>query len=655
MALVSPGVEVTVIDESQYIPSAVNTVPYFVVATAQNKVSSDGITVAAGTLAANANKTYLITSQRDLAATFGVPFFYNTTTGTPINGYELNEYGLLAAYSSLGITNRCYVQRANIDLSELTASLVRPTGNPNDGDYWLDTSTSVWGIQEWNQTTNTFTVKTPIVITDTADVVNFSAGNYTPNADIGSIGDYAISAVATSNPGYYKNASNAWVLVGGDAWKASWPTITGTGTPTSLTAGNIIVINGTTVTVSATNTLAQLSTDINAAAIPGVTSSVVSSKLQLTANSLTTPDISSLVGGAIDIDITSTSALLLALGIPAGVYYAPTYLPSYSYQAPRWAVGQPVTATNWPSPTGSVWNNMSAANSGVALRIKKYSAALGTFVSQTTSTYANLSTATYTLDPSGGGKNIPVGTTIAIWNAIAFGGANPFMALEILERNALGPTVITGSDTTPGPFVNGSTFRITGTQIDGTSQGANVTISGTSTASFITAVSSANITNVSASVNSSGAIVLTHSAGGNMSLLNLTGTPVTLAGFTVDTPGCLPSFTTANALTLSNWVTTPEFTYTASTTEPDQDPVDGRLWYYSTVSDADIMIQNDGSWVGYQTVTNDVRGYDLSDTNAKRPFLHTFYKKIILINLINNLIVFFFIHNFLLFRCCMLL
>ena len=56
MALVSPGVQVTVIDESQCIPSAVNTVPYFLIATAQNKVSSDGITVAAGTTAANANK-----------------------------------------------------------------------------------------------------------------------------------------------------------------------------------------------------------------------------------------------------------------------------------------------------------------------------------------------------------------------------------------------------------------------------------------------------------------------------------------------------------------------------------------------------------------------------------------------------------------------
>ena len=156
MALLSPGVEVTVIDESQYIPSAVNTVPYFLIATAQNKADAAGIGVAAGTTAANANKTRLITSQCDLAATYGVPFFYNTTTGTPINGYELNEYGLLAAYSALGITNRAYVQRVDIDLTELTASLSRPTGDANNGTYWLDTSTTLWGVFEWNQTTATF-------------------------------------------------------------------------------------------------------------------------------------------------------------------------------------------------------------------------------------------------------------------------------------------------------------------------------------------------------------------------------------------------------------------------------------------------------------------------------------------------------------------
>jgi hypothetical protein len=238
MALISPGVEVTVIDESQYIPSAVNTVPYFLIATAQNKVSANGATVAAGTLAANANKTYLITSQRDLAATFGVPFFYQTTNGTPINGYELNEYGLLAAYSTLGVTNRAFIQRVDIDLAELTATLTRPTGNPADGTYWLNTSTSLWGIQEWNQTTATFTVKTPIVITDPAEVVDFENEIFTPLATVGSIGDYAVSAVSVENFGYYKNSANQWVLIGGDTWKSSWATVTGTGTPTSLTAGS---------------------------------------------------------------------------------------------------------------------------------------------------------------------------------------------------------------------------------------------------------------------------------------------------------------------------------------------------------------------------------------------------------------------------------
>ena len=135
MALTSPSVRVTVIDESQYIPATTNSVPYVLLATAQNKVSGSGVGVAAGTLKANAGRVYTITSQRDLSNTFGVPFFYKTTAGTPINGYELNEYGLLAAYSALGVTNQAYVQRADIDLAELTASLTRPTGAPADGAF----------------------------------------------------------------------------------------------------------------------------------------------------------------------------------------------------------------------------------------------------------------------------------------------------------------------------------------------------------------------------------------------------------------------------------------------------------------------------------------------------------------------------------------
>jgi hypothetical protein len=627
MALISPGVEVTVIDESQYIPSAVNTVPYFLIATAQNKVSANGATVAAGTLESNANKTYLITSQRDLAATFGVPFFYQTTNGTPINGYELNEYGLLAAYSTLGVTNRAYIQRVNIDLAELTASLTRPTGNPTDGTYWLNSGTSLWGIQEWNQTTATFTVKTPIAITDTADVVDAIAGLYAPLPNIGSIGDYAVSVVSTDNFGYYKNSANQWVLLGSDEWKTSWPTVTGTGTPSSLTVGASLRLNDSLITVGATNTVAGLAAVINAAAITGVTAAAVSGKLAIYANSTAANDGSTGDGGIITVDLgtdpTTSAALLTALGLTTGQYYAPSYYPSYSYQVPRWRTTDTVTVPGTgPRPTGSIWNNLSPANNGLSLRISKYNAALDSFVTQACPAYATDRDAIYGLDPVGGGKNIPVGTTYVLFNADSDGDPDETFAFEILERIAIGATVMAGSQPPPAPFGNGNVFRI-GASAPGTitPNAANATLLGTTPADFVAAVSAANIPYVSASINSSGVIVFTHSTGGAISLTNITGAPITNAGFSLATPGVRPNNNLASSLVLSNWRTAPEFTYTASDTQPDQDPATGRLWYYSTVDQADIMIQNNGAWVGYQNVTNDVRGFNLSDTNAAGPIV----------------------------------
>jgi hypothetical protein len=623
MALISPGVEVTVIDESQYIPSAVNTVPYFVVATAQNKVSSDGITVAAGTTAATANKTYLITSQRDLAATYGVPFFYNTTTGTPINGYELNEYGLLAAYSALGVTNRAYVQRVDVDLTELTATLSRPVGSAVDGTYWLDTVNSAWGIFEWNQATAAFTTQTPIVITSTADVVNAATGDYTPLTTVGNIGDYAVVPIDNFITGYYKNSSNAWVQIGSNAWQTSWATITGANSPSSLTVGNNMYINDNLITVGATNTVAGFAALINSAAIAGVTAAAVSGKLTIYANSNATNDGSTATNGVVSIQAgpNSGAALLTALGITADEYFAPVYFPGYSYQSPRWR-----TTDTTPRPTGSVWNNVSSANNGLSLSFKSYSAALDTWVAQAVPAFANDPFAFATLDPSGGGKNIPVGTTYVQYNAQQYlTTPNSSFNFLILERLTLGQAIYTGTTTPTGTAFNvGNSFTLSGTPQtqDGTLNSATVTIGGTGTVSdFIAAVSAANVPHIIASVNSAGNIVLTHVLGGTIVLSPVTGTPLTVAGFTLATPKARESSTLANSIVFSNFVTTPLFTYTSSTTEPDQDPADGRLWFYSTVSDVDIMIQNNGAWVGYQNVTNDVRGFDLSQTNASGPII----------------------------------
>ncbi len=645
MALLSPGVEVTIIDESQYIPAATNSVPYILLATAQNKVSGAGVGVAAGTLAVNANKTYLITSQRDLSATFGVPFFYKTTAGTPINGYELNEYGLLAAYSALGVSNRCYVQRADIDLAELTATLVRPTGNPADGTYWLDTASTVWGIFQWNQTTAAFTNQAPLVITSTDDLEPAST---VPLQSIGNIGDYAVVTTSIYNPIYYKRGGptstqtsstalsdlyNTWVLVGSDEWKTAWPTIQGTNAPVSLTAANSISINDITVAVPASpdNTVEGLANAINTAAITGVYAATIDGKLNLYADGTATNDGSSENVGIISINNVSGTPLA-TLGITSsntyGEYRAPEFSAGYSYQVPRWR-----TTDTYPEPTGSVWLKISNVNLGTNLVVKKFNATLGTFVQQACPIYQSDSQAIVGLDPSGGGQNIPAGTTYAHVDATTHRPPNlsflqPTASLQIMERYASGATIVTASDL-PGTFVNGNTFTL-GYTVAGSINTVNsvVTISGTTVSDFITSVSAALPSGapITLTVNSAGLLVFTHTLGGNIQYYpgNNGFTPLLTAGFDPGTTRGVRYGNTESPSTwavISNWVTAPTFVYTASDTAPDQDPDNGRLWYYSDVGtgSADIMIQNNNQWRGYQTVSNDVRGYNLVLTNATGP------------------------------------
>ena len=119
-SLVSPGVQVTVIDESNYAPTAVGTVPFILMATAQDKTNASG-TLATGTTMANAGKVFNISDQRDLVSKFGLPIFPTDASGARKYGDELCEYGLYAAHNVLSAINSAYVVRADVDLSELNA------------------------------------------------------------------------------------------------------------------------------------------------------------------------------------------------------------------------------------------------------------------------------------------------------------------------------------------------------------------------------------------------------------------------------------------------------------------------------------------------------------------------------------------------------
>lgn len=139
--LLSPGVSVTVTDESMSTASAPGTVPLFIIATAEDKLVPGSSAIAAGTTKANAGKLQLLTSQKSSLDTYGTPIF-QMSNGSVVQGDELNEYGLHAVYSYLGITNRAYVVRADIDLAQLAPSATAPTGPVSNGTLWLDVAQS---------------------------------------------------------------------------------------------------------------------------------------------------------------------------------------------------------------------------------------------------------------------------------------------------------------------------------------------------------------------------------------------------------------------------------------------------------------------------------------------------------------------------------
>ena len=176
-----------------------------------------------------------------------------------MNGYELNEYGLQAAYSFLGVANRAYVLRANVNTSELIGSASAPTAAPADGTYWFDLASSTYGIFEWSKTDQKFTAKTPTLITALTDLVG-GVSTGAPKTSIGSIGDYAINTTHVSNKIYKKTASNTWVIVGSEAWHTSLPVVT-VASGTTVTSGHKIVINGVEITTSGT-TLSNVAANI---------------------------------------------------------------------------------------------------------------------------------------------------------------------------------------------------------------------------------------------------------------------------------------------------------------------------------------------------------------------------------------------------------
>ena len=606
MALTSPGVEVQVIDESFYTPAEPGTVPIIFVATGENKLNGAGTGIAPGTTKANAGKPYLLTSQRELVDTFGDPSFYVDNNNNPIHGGEQNEYGLQAAYSYLGVSNRAYVVRADVDLNAINASATATTANPADGTYWLDTANSRYGIFEWNgsavsvsnTTGQSFTNKTPVVITDSTKVVG--SGDYTPKSSVGSIGDYALVVLTTVPTLYYKNTSGNWVVVGSGDWKASWPSITGTENVSGdvFTASDNFTVNQTDDTqiftfVLTGATASSFVTDFTtAAAGTGISAAVVNNRIEIY-NDGSVHDAFQLGG---------TGTVLTDAGLAGAVNYAAPKLQASAHTSvPLYKTGDE------GRPTGSIWVKTTTPNAGANWSVKVWNDDTELWDTSSAPIYGSNHAAIWSMDLSGAGANLTTANLYIQTNTTE--AATNLADFTIFKRNASGATTITSSTITATTFIAGTgNFTISESVKGSAMMSTPVTVVWSPAGEIADAdalagaINAAGLANVSASIVSGNKVVIEHATGGEIRIVdtntklvsafpawnytNSTGT----ANLYDDPTGA------ANSYVASLWK---ELTYTASDDAPTALAADGSLWYSSVIDEIDIMVHDGTNWKGY--------------------------------------------------------
>jgi hypothetical protein len=606
MALVSPGVQVSVIDESFYTPAEPGTVPCIFIATAQDKTSSSGTGTAQGTTAANAGKVFLMTSQRELAETFGDPVFKTDASNNPIHGGETNEYGLQAAYSFLGVANRAFVVRANVDLGQLEASATAPAANPVAGTYWFDTVNSKYGVFEWNGSAATttggqsFTNQPVTVITD-ADQIS---ANF-PKNSVGQAGDYAINATDTNNDLFYKKYDGAWVAVGTADWVGSNPTIKGSAGGTISSGQNyVITINAqnTTITNSGT-TVDSAVTDITGAGVSGLSARNNGGILEIYYTGAA-GDTVQIANGTADV---STS-----FGITAGTYYVPALS-----VAPHTSVPAFKSTDSNPRPTGSVWLKTTEPNLGAKWSVKKWNDTTKLWETVSAPLHSSNESALFNLDKTGGGAGLAVGDLY-----INYGNGTTEVDHVIFRRESTGSTKVTGTAISTGMTAGSKSFTIQESIVGQEALNSAITVTSTLTGAASDAdviagqINGAGFTNVKASVDSSNRIVIEHTKGGEMKFVDTDGS-LAEAGFLQTTtnmgyePGTSGA-TNPKQYRASNWKA---LSYTASATAVTSLTNDGQLWYSSIVDEVDIMYHNGTTWKGYSAVTgSDPAGPQVSAT-----------------------------------------
>jgi phage tail sheath protein FI len=260
-ALISPGVSVTVTDQSFFFPTAAATVPLIFIATRANKRQADGVSTASGTLESGVVRT--ITSVTQSLQLYGVPYFHTDIAGQGLHGDARNEYGLFTLNNFLGIGNRAFVVRANVDLNDQTDTFMS-LGTPvaeNLQFVGMGSGYSITGIAAGSSLVKTQTI-TVTFSSPTSFGITGSVSGYITAGNVGQPLPVASPIQLSITAGVPSSANpTAHAFVTGDKFTfdlvyaaVAAPTNTGDGRVANLRTDALLTTSNWTITFSSPTT-----------------------------------------------------------------------------------------------------------------------------------------------------------------------------------------------------------------------------------------------------------------------------------------------------------------------------------------------------------------------------------------------------------------
>jgi hypothetical protein len=286
--------------------------------------------------------------------------------------------------------------------------------------------------------------------------------------------------------------------------------------------------------------------------------------------------------------------------------------------APHTAYPDYTTSTGSSADTGSVWIKTTTPGFGANWAVKYYNGSTQAWTSVSAPIYESTRKAIQTLDYAGGGRNIPVGTVFvesdydhnALTNA-----ATAQATFKLWRRNSTSVTTIVSPASLATPAAP-ATFTIRETLASTSTWGATQTVTIGST---LTSVASqipgalnviSGLSYVTASYDATTKkVTFTHALGGDFELNDGTGSPLTSSVYGLG----MTSYNMTTRVGVLNLYDAPvsdgfdfiatnwkPLVYEASSSTPTTDPVDGTLWYDSSVTEVDIMCHDGDKWVGYK-------------------------------------------------------